>query len=110
MFEGRGFAHPSGVVVSELVPCPTCQAMLRVPPDAKMIRCPACKTVLAVSTEPVEEVPPLPFGPVPAAPAQPLAPPPMAVPYAPPLARAAIPVRPVAAPARATEDVDPSIY
>jgi hypothetical protein len=84
--------------------------MLRVPPEAKMIRCPACKTVLAVSTEPVEEVPPLPFGPVPVVPAQPLAPPPMAMPYAPPLAQAAIPVRPVAAPPRATEDIDPSIY
>jgi LSD1 subclass zinc finger protein len=96
--------------VSELVPCPTCQAMLRVPPEAQMIRCPACKTVLAVSAEPVEATPPLPFGPVPAAP-PPMAHPAMTMPSSPPLASAAAPPRPAAAPQKAVaEDVDHSIY
>ena len=65
-------------LVSDLTPCPTCQAMLRIPPDATMIRCPNCTTVLAVEPEPpsapmaqVVAPPPLPFGrPAQARPAQ----------------------------------------
>jgi hypothetical protein len=84
--------------------------MLRVPPEATLIRCPACKTVLAVSTEPADATPPLPFGPVPAAP-PPIDRPAMARPSSPPLASAAAPPRHPSAPRKAVaEDVDPSIY
>jgi len=72
--------------VSEPVPCPTCGALLRLPPGQAMVRCPGCKTVLAVEPidallPPAAPVPPpatapLPFGgprkpPVKAAPAIP---------------------------------------
>jgi LSD1 subclass zinc finger protein len=56
----------------DLIPCPTCETQLRVPPGAAMIRCPKCQAVLAVeaSDEPAPPpdppakpfVPPLPFG------------------------------------------------
>lgn len=51
--------------MSELTPCPTCQATLRIPSGAAMIRCPNCKTILAVepiAAAPVMAAPPLPFG------------------------------------------------
>ena len=51
------------------MPCPGCQATLRVPPGAAAIRCPACKTVITLEAA-VAKVPatiPLPFG-APAAP------------------------------------------
>jgi LSD1 subclass zinc finger protein len=54
--------------VSELIPCPTCQALLRIPAGAAMIRCPNCKTVLAV--EPAEPSPTAPA-------AVPVSPPPL---------------------------------
>jgi LSD1 subclass zinc finger protein len=77
--------------VSEPVPCPTCQSLLRLPPGATAVRCPNCKTVLAV--EPADApapapaapaAPPLPFGrPRPAAPLPP-APPARPIPTTPP--------------------------
>ncbi len=52
--------------MSEIVACPTCQAMLRLPATATTIRCPQCKTVMNVSepTAPAEPAVslPLPFG------------------------------------------------
>ncbi|MCZ2342210.1 MAG: hypothetical protein LC104_10505 [Bacteroidales bacterium] len=51
--------------MSELTPCPTCQATLRIPSGVAMIRCPNCKTILAVEPivpTPVVAAPPLPFG------------------------------------------------
>jgi len=70
--------------VSEPVPCPTCQSLLRLPPGETTVRCPNCKTVLAV--EPADApapaapaAPPLPFGrPRPAAPLPPAPPAPPA--------------------------------
>ena len=46
------------------MPCPGCQATLRVPAGAAAIRCPACKTVitLAVAPAPTPAAIPLPFG------------------------------------------------
>jgi hypothetical protein len=84
--------------------------MLRVPPEAQLIRCPACKTVLAVSTE-GEEPPPLPFDPAPVKPAAPLAKPSMARPSSAPLAKAAAPSRPAGGPTRASESSDdPTVW
>jgi LSD1 subclass zinc finger protein len=72
--------------VSEPVPCPTCQSLLRLPPGATAVRCPNCKTVLAVeladAPQPAPAAPPLPFGrPRPAIPLPPAPPP---IPTAPP--------------------------
>jgi len=71
--------------VSEPVPCPTCQSLLRLPPGASAVRCPNCKTVLAVEPEDAAHTPP------PAA-AAPVAPP---LPFGRP--RPATPVAPVRA-------------
>jgi LSD1 subclass zinc finger protein len=66
--------------VSDTVPCPTCQAVLKLPPGAPAVRCPNCKTVLNVQVAPpaapaAAKAPPLPFGrPAPARPA-PVSPP-----------------------------------
>lgn len=69
------------------VTCPTCQAVLRLPAGADMVRCPRCKTVLTVAgpepepapppPPPVRPAVPLPFGrplatATPAAPAEPV--------------------------------------
>lgn len=35
--------------MAELMPCPSCQTMLRVPPEAERIRCPQCKTEVPIS-------------------------------------------------------------
>ncbi|MFO0935088.1 MAG: LSD1-type zinc finger protein [Gemmataceae bacterium] len=78
--------------MSDTMPCPGCQATLRVPTGAAAIRCPACKTVISIEAEPVEPLPaaiPLPFG------APPASPPPPAAPVA-PLRRAEPSVRAVA--------------
>ena len=60
--------------MSEPVPCPSCGALLRLPPGQAMVRCPGCKTVLAVEVAdaplspppppppPTAPVAPLPFG------------------------------------------------
>ncbi len=48
--------------MSDLVTCPTCQSVLRLPPTAATVRCPKCKTLLQVVEEPVAPPPaPLPF-------------------------------------------------
>ena len=50
--------------MSDVITCPTCQSMLRVPAAASTIRCPQCKTVLSVSAPapPPAAIPlPLPF-------------------------------------------------
>jgi LSD1 subclass zinc finger protein len=52
-----------------MVTCPTCQATLRVPPQAETIRCPQCKTVLTL--QPAIAKPPEPTAPA-AKPAIPL--------------------------------------
>lgn len=67
--------------MSDQIPCPTCQAMLRIPAKAGMIRCPKCKTVLAVEPEepppPAKpSAPPLPFGRPPGKPSAAAPPPP----------------------------------
>ena len=69
--------HPVG----EPVPCPNCQALLRLPAGATTVRCPSCKAVLEIDPgdEPAPPPParrataiPLPFGrPVPPPPARP---------------------------------------
>lgn len=67
--------------MSLMVTCPTCKAMLRVPPGAETIRCPQCKTVLALQApaapppapEPAKPAVPLPFARPPANPAPALA-------------------------------------
>jgi LSD1 subclass zinc finger protein len=68
------------------MPCPGCQATLRVPAGAAAIRCPACKTVIPLAAPAGAAAPaiPLPFG---GPPAVPPPPPP------PPVARAGPPVR-----------------
>lgn len=78
--------------MSMMVTCPTCQAMLRVPPGADTIRCPQCKTVLALQM-PATAPPTPPPPPEPAKPAIPLpfARPPASVP--PPLAKPPEPAR-----------------
>lgn len=73
--------------MGEPVPCPNCQALLRLPAGATTVRCPSCKTVLELDPgdEPAPPPPtrpaavPLPFGrPAPtAAPARPASPPPV---------------------------------
>jgi LSD1 subclass zinc finger protein len=79
-----------------MIACPTCQAMLRLPPGSEMVRCPRCKTVLAVESAPTAEAPP------PAAP-RPALPLPFDRPAGPVEPAAAAPPPPVAAPvARAT--------
>jgi LSD1 subclass zinc finger protein len=73
--------------MSLMVTCPTCQAMLRVPPGADTIRCPQCKTVLALQApaaapppppvaEPAKPAVPLPFARPPASPPPAIAKPP----------------------------------
>jgi LSD1 subclass zinc finger protein len=48
--------------VSDLVTCPTCQSVLRLPPTAATVRCPKCKTLLQVVEEPAAPpAPPLPL-------------------------------------------------
>ena len=51
--------------MSEVVTCPTCQALLRLPANATTIRCPQCKTVLNVgppaAAPPAAVALPLPF-------------------------------------------------
>ena len=73
--------------MSEPVPCPNCQALLRLPAGAKTVRCPGCKAILEIDPgdEPEPAPPPrataipLPFGrPVKPVPARPVAPPPVA--------------------------------
>ncbi len=43
--------------MSDLVTCPTCQSVLRLPPTAATVRCPKCKTLLQVVEEPVAPPP-----------------------------------------------------
>lgn len=74
-------------MASPMVTCPTCQAMLRLPPGSDIVRCPRCKTVLAIEGLP----PPPPPVPVPP-PAVPLPPPRPAIPL--PFDRPATPDRP----------------
>lgn len=69
--------------MSDLVACPTCQSMLRLPPTAATVRCPKCKTLLEVGApEPAPSPPPpakpLPFAPKPVAKAKARAKPPAA--------------------------------
>ena len=47
--------------MSDIVACPTCQSMLRLPAKASTIRCPQCKTVLNVGPP----IPPTPAAPLP---------------------------------------------
>ena len=62
--------------VGEPVPCPNCQALLRLPAGATTVRCPSCKAVLELdpgddpAPPPARAAVPLPFG-RPAAPASP---------------------------------------
>ena len=65
---GPRVKKPVEDAVSDLIPCPTCQSLLRIPAGAAMIRCPSCKTVLAVEATAAPAVPaapvtapPLPF-------------------------------------------------
>lgn len=100
--------------VSEPVPCPNCQALLRLPPGQSTVRCPSCQMVLAVETD-EGEVPPAPPVPPPPAPvtavplpfgrpkpATPVPPPPVARPatvrQAPPKRARLAPEDPYAAP------------
>lgn len=78
-----------------MIACPTCKAMLRLPPGSEMVRCPRCKTVLAVETAaPTAPPPPRPALPLPfdrpAGPVEPVAakPPPAAAPA--PVARSTV--------------------
>lgn len=89
--------------MSEPVPCPTCQSLLRLPPGASAVRCPNCKTVLAVETA---DAPPTP-SPAPVAPPLPFGRPRPAMPIAP--ARALPPV-PTGPPKRAKLAPDQSPY
>jgi LSD1 subclass zinc finger protein len=69
--------------MADTMPCPGCQATLRVPTGAAAIRCPACKTVITLDTKPVTApVIPLPFD-------APKPPPPPPVARAVPVAKAA---------------------
>ena len=55
--------------MADPIPCPTCQALLRIPAGAAAVRCPNCKTVLPNPTASAAPAPPpLPFGRPPAAP------------------------------------------
>jgi LSD1 subclass zinc finger protein len=60
--------------VADPIPCPTCQALLRIPAGAAAVRCPNCKTVLPNPAASVAAPPPLPFGRAPAAPPAPAMP------------------------------------
>lgn len=51
--------------MSVMIACPSCQAMLRLPPGADMVRCPRCKTVLAVEASTTEAPAPKPAIPLP---------------------------------------------
>lgn len=80
--------------MSMMVTCPTCQAMLRVPPGADTIRCPQCKTVLALQAAPAPAAPAVP--PPPAEPVKPAIPLPFARPPAVPPPAIAKPPEPSA--------------
>ncbi|CAN5263767.1 hypothetical protein BH11PLA2_BH11PLA2_32330 [soil metagenome] len=70
--------------MSDLMPCPSCQATLRIPAGAEAIRCPQCKTVVNLKNQaappqapPIPKAIPLPFDrpappPVPVAKAKPI--------------------------------------
>jgi LSD1 subclass zinc finger protein len=75
-----------GNLVSEPVPCPNCQTLLRLPAGATTVRCPNCKLTLEIDTDdepapppppapPTAKAIPLPFGRAKPAP-PPVAPPP----------------------------------
>jgi len=94
----RDSLPPRGFDVGEPVPCPNCQALLRLPDGASTVRCPSCKAVLEIDPDdeaapvpPRAAAIPLPFG-------RPLKPPPAPAPTRPAPAARGKPVKARVAP------------